>query len=395
MIFNSLGDVNDDLHPGIDIMANHANTFVVVYDLDGHTAGKSLLVNVHNSAGPLNLGGGVPNDIYIRDSDTDVGAVPSNLGGQPFWNSPDILVVSSGAGPDTSKRTDQVMEGKAYDVWVQVHYPVCNGLSGVKVKLASANPSTFIDSSKWKSITKTGFEVPQGSPADGVPLLPNSTDQWIGPFSWTPGSDEIGTDGHRCLLDLDVFGASDTIEFACFDGLVENVVFRSCSVPLRITVLPKGASSLQTEASCTVSDISGAAGVPYVDIEDASLVTDFSSLTGTPDVTIAGDVSLDLIAPYVLDASMLVLRVNATSLAPLDNAKADHLWIEANGLHSLADYMPLPSLTCFSMWMDPTATTDERSTIASLCTATRSGPQCPDYNCLTACWVGVPPCEGS
>jgi hypothetical protein len=200
MIFNSLGDVNDDLHLGIDIMANHANTFVVVYDLDGHTAGKSLLVNVHNSAGPLNLGGGVPNDIYIRDSDTDVGAVPSNLGGQPFWNSPDILVVSSGAGPDTSKRTDQVMEGKAYDVWVQVHYPVCNGLSGVKVKLASANPSTFIDSSKWKSITKTGFEVPQGSPADGVPLLPNSTDQWIGPFSWTPGSDEIGTDGHRCLL---------------------------------------------------------------------------------------------------------------------------------------------------------------------------------------------------
>jgi hypothetical protein len=196
-------------------------------------------------------------------------------------------------------------------------------------------------------------------------------------------------------VDLDVFGASDTIEFACFDGLVENVVFRSCSVPLRITVLPKGASSLQTEASCTVSDISGAAGVPYVDIEDASLVTDFSSLTGTPDVTIAGDVSLDLIAPYVLDASMLVLRVNATSLAPLDNAKADHLWIEANGLHSLADYMPLPSLTCFSMWMDPTATTDERSTIASLCTATRSGPQCPDYNCLTACWVGVPPCEGS
>ena len=243
------------------------------------------------------------------------------------------------------------------------------------------------------------------SAIDGAPLLPVPPGcenvQFSGSWgiSGVPLADALqaalqwAKKGQR--VDLDVFGASDTIGFECFDGLVENVVFRSCSGPLRITVLPKGTSSLSTESSCTVADISGASGVPWVGIDDASLVTDFSSLKGALVVSITGNVSLDLVAPYVLDASTLILRVNATSLAPLNNAKADHLWVEGNGLHSLADYVPLPTLTCFAIYMDPSATVDERSAIVSLCTATRSGLQCPDYNCLTACWVGVPPCEGS
>ena len=194
---------------------------------------------------------------------------------------------------------------------------------------------------------------------------------------------------------LAVRRALDTTGFGCFDGLAEGVGFEDCSAPLHVTVLPKGIVAVQTELSCTVADISGVSGVPSVLVEDASLVTDFSSLKGASDVVIQGNVSLDLIAPYVLDASSVLLRVNATSLAPLNNAKADHLWIEAKGLHSLADYTPLPTLTCFAIYMDPSATVEESSAIYSLCTATRSGLQCPDYNCLTACWVGKPPCEGS
>jgi hypothetical protein len=244
---------------------------------------------------------------------------------------------------------------------------------------------------------------------DGVPLLPVppgcESVQFTGSI-WTSFNQNGATFGSALQdalqwvqkgqqVTLGVSGASDTMGFACFDGLVECVHFSDCSSPLRITVLPKGTSSLIVDWSCTVADISGATGLSHVDLEDASLVTDFSSLKGASDVTISGNVSLDLIGPYVLDASRLVLGVNATSLATLNNAKADHLWIDANGLHSLADYAPLPTLTCFAIYIDSSATVDERAAICSFCTATRSGPQCPDYDCMHACWLGMPPCEGS
>lgn len=160
---------------------------------------------MHNKTGDSDLSGSPFSDIWLADSDTDIGAVPSNVGGQPYWESPDILVVAkatdTGSAPDPSKRVDQLIAGQAYHVWVQVHYGLCNSISGVKVALASANPSTFNSESSWKWITTPSatFVGTSGYP-NGVSLPPGTAKQWVGPFDWIPGADEIGTDGHRCLL---------------------------------------------------------------------------------------------------------------------------------------------------------------------------------------------------
>jgi hypothetical protein len=164
-----------------------------------------MLINVHNGSGALDTSGSAFKDIWIADSDTDVGAVPSNVGGQAYWESPDLLVVSAagdtGSTPDPSRRVDQLVAGQNYHVWAQVHYGLCNSISGVKVALASANPSTFNSQSSWKWITSPGstYVGTSGSPG-GVSLAPGTATKWVGPFDWTPGADEVGTDGHRCLL---------------------------------------------------------------------------------------------------------------------------------------------------------------------------------------------------
>ena len=131
--------------------------------------------------------------------------MPSNFGGQPFWASPDILVIAkaqdTGTVPDESKRAEELVAGQEYHVWVRVHYGLCNDITGVKVALASANPATFNSQGSWKWITKPdkSYVGPSSAPG-GVPIAHNTQKQWVGPFDWTPGSDEVGTDGHRCLL---------------------------------------------------------------------------------------------------------------------------------------------------------------------------------------------------
>jgi hypothetical protein len=178
---------------------------VEVSDQAGHRAGKSRLINVHNGSGALDISGAAFKDIYVADSGTDVGAVPSNVGGQAYWESPDLLVVpetgDTGSEPDPTRRVDQLVAGQRYHVWAQVHYGLCNSISGVKVALASANPSTFNSQSSWKWITSPGstYVGPSGSPG-GVSLSPGTATKWVGPFDWIPGADEVGTDGHRCLL---------------------------------------------------------------------------------------------------------------------------------------------------------------------------------------------------
>jgi hypothetical protein len=183
--------------------------------------------------------------------------------------------------------------------------------------------------------------------------------------------------------DIVVYGASDTKGLECFDGLVDSVIFVNCNGPLRITSFPKGATWLDVMELCPVADISGISGVAKVWIQDASLVTDFSPLAASLEVQVAGDVSLESIAPYVQDAATLYLDVNATSLAPLNSAKADHLWVHGNGLHSLSDYVPSPTLICFDIGLDASATDEEGMAVSSLCTPERNGRQCPNYNC---CW---------
>ena len=95
---------------------------------------------------------------------------------------------------------------------------------------------------------------------------------------------------------------------------------------------------------------------------------------------------MDAIAPYVLGASALLLTVEATSLAPLNDASTQYLWIDGQGLHSVADFTPPPTLLCFGIILDPTASAEEQAAVAhALCSSSRQGPDCPDYR-NSCCW---------
>jgi hypothetical protein len=133
-----------------------------------------------------------------------VGAVPSSVGDQPYWSSPDILVVRADMdnppqGPhNTQYRVDQILPGVDYHVWVQVHHAACNSIHKVKLRLAHADPNTINHPDQWAPIT-TGFQGPPGKP-DGETLDAGGDKQWVGPFDWTPGQGDLGAYGHRCLL---------------------------------------------------------------------------------------------------------------------------------------------------------------------------------------------------
>lgn len=188
--------------------------------------------------------------------------------------------------------------------------------------------------------------------------------------------------GHLLLISIDGISSTDGLE--CFDGLTDRIVLRNCSDPLRITKMPKGLKEVDVDPTCTVIDIAGLQGVGRVVISDASLTSDFSPLADSSFVQVFGGMPLETIAPYVKNASVLFLGVTATSLAPLNSASANYMWVEAEGLHSVGDYIPSPTLTCFEIRLDPTATSEESAAMTDqLCTIARSAPECPNYAC---CW---------
>jgi hypothetical protein len=165
-------------------------------DHAGNQAARSRFVYVHNSSSPFNKNQVDP-DTYVRDNPEDVGALPSTLGGLPFWTSPDIIIVPQG-NPAPPLESDfagigQVTAGTPYDVYVRVHNDRCTSANQVKAKVYSANPSMIIDQAQWVELTGGGFVGNTNVPAAGKALL--------GPFPWTPTNEEAtSNNGHRCML---------------------------------------------------------------------------------------------------------------------------------------------------------------------------------------------------
>ncbi len=159
-------------------------------------AAESRFVYVHNSATPFDQNAVFP-DSYVRDNSSDIGALPSTLGGLPFWTSPDIIIVPQGdptpAVNSNFAGTAQVTSGTPYDVYVRVHNDRCNENTSVSTKVYSANPSMIIDQTQWVELTSGGFVGNVDVLAGGKALL--------GPFAWTPTDAEAtSNDGHRCML---------------------------------------------------------------------------------------------------------------------------------------------------------------------------------------------------
>jgi hypothetical protein len=142
---------------------------------------------------------GQESHLYIKDNDGDVGGEPSNVGGIPFWESPDIFVIPQSTGapkPSDVAPAVELTAGQPYNVFLRVHNEFgCNSVYGpINVFVDAADPD--IGLANWEKVTDgadLGHYTTYGStstiiaPAYGLGI--------IGPFPWTPGDG-----GHKCLL---------------------------------------------------------------------------------------------------------------------------------------------------------------------------------------------------
>lgn len=172
---------------------------VEAFDQAGNGATRSRFVLVGNKGTPA-----APPEAHVRDNPVDVGALPSTLGGQPFWASPDIFVLPTGSpapGPEGAPPEVLLEAGVTYDVYLRVSNGGCTPVEGIRAQLYSANPSMINDAASWGAITlPAGSFVTDATHPSGLSLAPGERSV-LGPFTWTPTEAEAtSNEGHRCLL---------------------------------------------------------------------------------------------------------------------------------------------------------------------------------------------------
>lgn len=168
------------------------------WDRAGNLASTSEVVTVNNGGvaeAPADAPAGWAS-VYIADHPGDVGQVRSDMGGEPFFQSPDILVEDQASTiPCGAKvgRGAALVVGESYDVSLRVRNNGCLPVSGVSGLVYSAVPSAPL--ADLRAVNPSGdYEAPVTVPAGDVAC--------IGPFSWTPTEEELDSTegGHRCLL---------------------------------------------------------------------------------------------------------------------------------------------------------------------------------------------------
>jgi hypothetical protein len=145
-----------------------------------------------------NSSGATVNHVYVKDNDGDNGGVPSNAGGAPFWESPDIFVYPHSQTPQPPGINDVssdwvVSPSQSYDIYVRVHNDGCNPVGNLQAALLIGNADLGLTS--WKPVTN-GYSskvVPPYSNTVGS----NGGEQILGPFVWTASSTDSG---HMCLM---------------------------------------------------------------------------------------------------------------------------------------------------------------------------------------------------
>jgi hypothetical protein len=144
----------------------------------------------------------MPGDALVRDHAADDGALPSSLGLAPSWASPDILVVAQGSGVSIDDVASDALltAGQAYDVYVRVQNAGCGALANVRVRLRSLAPSLDGSLAGALAITPGDAFAGDATHPDGLSLAPGARDL-LGPFAYTPSSDELAAGGGaRALL---------------------------------------------------------------------------------------------------------------------------------------------------------------------------------------------------
>jgi len=139
------------------------------------------------------------NHIYMKDNEGDNGGTPSNIGGVPFWESPDIFVVPQGAPAPSVNDTPgdvELTSGVPYNVYLRVRNDFgCTSVPGpISVYIDAADPN--LGFANWQGVTPNAAAGAYDSYGSAGTTIVNAfSSAIIGPFPWTPG---VG--GHKCLL---------------------------------------------------------------------------------------------------------------------------------------------------------------------------------------------------
>jgi len=178
-----------------------------------------------------------PKHIYVRDYDSDSGAVPSNAAGQAFWESPDIFVVpqDTPVDPNSTPAQSLITPDGYFDVWVRVHNDLgCAQVTGAKALVYIADPTAL--STSWNPLTDNQYKAatPAGTTVEaGNPAL-------IGPFTYHAPKTVSGN-GHKCLIAAIIADGEPEVDNNHSDApnsnqvAQRNVQFESCAFPLTNT----------------------------------------------------------------------------------------------------------------------------------------------------------------
>lgn len=168
------------------------------WDRAGNLASTSEVVTVNNGGvaeAPADAPAGWAS-VYIADHPGDIGQVRSDMGGEPFYQSPDIIVEDQDSTIPCGEKVGRgaaLVVNESYSVYLRVHNNGCLPVSGVSGLVYSAVPSAPL--ADLRPVNPSGgYEAPVTVPAGDVAC--------IGPFAWTPTEEELDSteDGHRCLL---------------------------------------------------------------------------------------------------------------------------------------------------------------------------------------------------
>ncbi len=137
--------------------------------------------------------GMVRNHVYTKDNAGDNGGVPSNAGGVPFWESPDIfLLPTDSPRPDANTAVSAdwtVTQNADYYIYVRVNNDGCNTVSNLQAALFLADPDLgFPD---WGAAITTGYQPGNVAYTSVAPF----SRQVLGPFPF-----HAQASGHKCVL---------------------------------------------------------------------------------------------------------------------------------------------------------------------------------------------------
>jgi hypothetical protein len=229
-----------------------------------------------------------PSHAYVKDNAQDFGATPSNLGGQAFWESPDLFLVPAGSPVDINAVSTEtvITPGGSYDAWVRVHNDLgCSDVTGVKALVYLADPSAL--SAEWSSITSMQF-VGDNMSSTGV-TVPAGGQALIGPLNFTAPSSMLG-DGHKCMLAA-IEGDSESAPANTSDAPDSNQVaqrnlqfFSPCVFPLTNSTSSDGNAQLTLSVTPTTGTVPSLSTLPDVhvafDDADSSWFNVWSAETG-------------------------------------------------------------------------------------------------------------------